>query len=434
MNMVRKMHIYTSRSLKQTFRNWESYIQIFILPVILLAAFAWLYGEESGYDVGLEHGDLFKVGVINRDNLSSLTEVLPEFSPHIQDTNLIGYPIEEGFGNVFIKNLNESYALSAENESRMMRLINIEDEEEAAISVQNRFISLCFIIPENFSQTLLAGINHKINLTEGQLISNVSEIAFSEVYIKLIGDISYSRFTEAITLLEFQLKRFYEIYSGIKSHSEIVIAYSQLTTQDFTEFHTFIPGFFIMTILMSSSGIAYILAFEREVGTIDRLKLSQFPTNDLFLGLSLTQLITSFMQIIVFFLTVFFLGFPGKGDIQAILCISLVSIFPVLAIGLLSSVLLEGDVAYFFPGLISIPLSFLTGSFIPLPKIPIAPEIQIWHLNPFYCASEALRKVLFLEYDLSQITLEIFLLLAISLPFFALSALVFSKMIYRSEV
>ncbi|MHA1968253.1 MAG: ABC transporter permease [Candidatus Hodarchaeales archaeon] len=421
--MVRKMHIYTIRTLKQTFRNWEAYIQIFILPVILLAAFAWLYGEESGYDVGLEHGNIFKLGVINRDDITSLADVLPQFNTSIQNKNLIGNPIEEGFGKVFIKNLNESSKLTPENDSRLMRLINIENEEQGGISVQNRFISLCFIIPQNFSQTIIAGLNHKINLTEGNLVSNASEIAFSEAYIKLIGDISYSRFTEAVTLLEFQLRRFYDIYSGLEYHSKIDIEYSEIKTQDFTEFHTFLPAFFIMTILMSSSGITYILAFEREIGTIDRLKLSNFSTNDLFLGLSLTQVITSLMQIVVFFLTVFFLGFPGTLNLEAILFISFASIFPVLAIGLLSSVLLEGDVAYFFPGLMAIPLSFLTGSFIPLPRIFITPDIQLWHFNPFYCASEALRKVLFFEYDLWQISWELFLLLSISLPFFILNKL-----------
>lgn len=431
MNMVRKAHIYTIRSLKQTFRNWEAYIQIFILPIILLSAFAWLYGEESGYDVGLEHGTIFNVGVINRDNLTSLIDVIPKFNTYVQDINLIGNPIEDGFGNIFIKNINGSNKLTLENDSRFMRIISIEDEEKAATYIQNRFISICFILPRNFSQTLLAGINHKINITDGHVVTNISEIYFSEAKVELIGDISYSRFTEAAILLEQQLSNFMDIFTGLELPSKINIEYTQLSSKNFSEFHTFIPAFFIMTLLMSSSGIAYILAFERKIGTIDRLKLSYFPTNDLVLGLSLTQLVTTSLQIIVFFITVFLLGFPGNIDLPSVFFIALVSILPILGIGLLSSVFLEGDVAYFLPGILAMPLSFLTGSFIPLPKIFLAPDIQIWHLNPFYSSSEAIRKILFLEYDLSQITMELFLLLLISIPFFTISALIFSKRIYR---
>jgi ABC-type polysaccharide/polyol phosphate export permease len=181
---------------------------------------------------------------------------------------------------------------------------------------------------------------------------------------------------------------------------------------------------------MSSAGITYILAFERDRGTIDRLKLSNFPKDDLVLGLTLTQFITTALQIIVFFLTVYFLGFPGRLDLFLAVFIALLSIVPVLAIGILSSVQLKGEIAFFLPGMLSLPLSFLTGSFIPLPKIVLIGEIQIWHLNPFYSSSEALRKILFLNYDLTQITFELLLLLGVSLPILILSVLLFRKKIY----
>lgn len=433
MIVIRKTHIYTIRALKQTFRNWEAYIQIFILPVILLLSFAWLYGEGSGSDVGHEHGDLFMVGVINQDNLSSLLDEIPKFNSYLQDSNLIGNPLEEGFGDIFIKNINESSKLTSENETRQMKLINIDSIEKAAIAVQDRFLSFCFLIPCNFSQTLLAGINHKINLTNGYIVSNSSKLVFSEAKIELIGDFSYSRFSEAISLLEDQLRNFVNIFYGLEMPSKVILKYDQISSANFTEFHTFIPAFLIMTLLMSSAGITYILAFEREIGTIDRLKLCKFPKIDLILGLSFTQFITTSLQIIVFFITVLFIGFPGKADFILALIIALVSIIPVFGIGLFASVYLEGELAFYLPGLLSIPLSFLTGSFIPLPKIYLLGDIQIWHLNPFYSASEAIRKVLFLRYDLSHISLELILLLGISLPIFLLGALVFNKRIYKTE-
>ncbi len=430
--MVRKAHIYTIRCLKQTFRNWEAYIQIFIIPVVLLLSFAWLYGEGSGYDVGHEHGDHFKVGVINQDNFTSLAEVIPLFNSHIKvkDSDLIGNPLEEGFGKFFIDNINGSKNLLPSNDSRRMSILNVDNIEEAATAVQNRFLSLCFVIPNNFTQTLLAGINHKINITEGYTVSNSVKLKLSEARVELIGDMSYFRFTEAMNLLEEQLRYFMFLFSGLELESKVDLEHIKITTDNFTEFHTFIPAFFVMTLLMSSAGITYILAFERDRGTIDRLKLSNFPKDDLVLGLTLTQFITTALQIIIFFLTVYFLGFPGRLNLFLAVFVALLSIVPVLAIGIISSVQLKGEIAFFLPGMLSLPLSFLTGSFIPLPKITLIGEIQVWHLNPFYSSSEALRKILFLNYDLIQITFELLLLMGISLPMFILSVLLFKKKIY----
>ncbi|MFW9904828.1 MAG: ABC transporter permease [Candidatus Thorarchaeota archaeon] len=424
-----KIITYTIRSLKQTFRNWEMWIQIFVFPAFFLFAIAFLYGEETGFEVGVEHGEMFRVGVINNDDFESLKTTVQNYSSYIEKINLVGNPVSVGFGQNFIDNINNTNHLLPKTDTRFMVLYPLGSYEDAASMVQSRFVSLCFVIPEDFSKTLLTAINHKINITEGVSIS--SELIRSEAIVELIGDYSYARFSEASVLLEEQLQNYVKEFAYIEIPGNFNLKTINLTSVHFTEFHSFIPGFYIMTLLLSSVGISGILGREKESGTIDRLKLSDFSRIKLNLSLSLTQFITTGLQLITFFAAIYLLGFPGHGNPFIVSIVVCVSIIPLLGWGLLFAVILEGDAALYGPGLLSIPFSFLTGSFIPLPRISLFGDIQVWHLNPFYSTSEAIRKILFLNYDLNQVKFELSLLIIMGLFIYILGTAIFVKRVYK---
>ncbi|MFX0205682.1 MAG: ABC transporter permease [Candidatus Hodarchaeota archaeon] len=405
------------------------WVQIFAFPAFFLFAIAFLYGEETGFEVGAEHGEMFRVGVINNDDFEPWKAPMQNFTSYIEKVDAIGDPVSVGFGKNFLDNVNNSNHLLSEADTRYMVLYPVRSYEEATSMVQSRFISLCFVIPEDFSMTILTAMNHKINITEGVSIS--SELIRSEAIIELIGDYSYARFSEASILLEEQLRNYVKEFAYIEFPGKFNLKTTNLTSVHFTEFHSFIPGFYIMTLLLSSVGISGILGKEKESGTIDRLILSDFSRINLNLSLSITQFITTGLQLVAFFAAIYLLGFPGQGDPVIASIIVCVSILPLLGWGLLFAVLLEGDAALYGPGLLSIPFSFLSGSFIPLPRIPLYGDIQIWHLNPFYSTSEAIRKILFLNYNLTQVTLELSVLVFMGLFFYTLGTFIFVRKVYE---
>jgi len=144
------------------------------------------------------------------------------------------------------------------------------------------------------------------------------------------------------------------------------------------------------------------------------------------MGISITQLITTSLEIVVYLITIYFLGFPGKGNPAFAFLIGLLTIPPILGVGLLSAVAFKDDkLAMSIPGTAGIPLSFLSGAFFPLP--------QIWHVNPLYSASEAIRKIHFYEYTLSQVFMEITFLLTIGSLIFLIGAVLFVKRVYRLD-
>jgi len=82
------------------------------------------------------------------------------------------------------------------------------------------------------------------------------------------------------------------------------------------------------------------------------------------------------------------------------------------------------------PGTGGILLSFLSGAFFPLPpKLILFGEVEIWHVNPLYSASKAIRKILFYEYTLSQVFMEITFFLSIRSLIFLIEGVLFVKSI-----
>ncbi len=431
-----KILLYTIRCLKQTVRNVERMSIIFLVPILFIVGIAFLYGENSSFVIVEDTGDHYKIGVINQDQeLDINSNFQSQFSAYLKDNNLIGDPLQEGFGSCFIKNINQSKMLLSENDKRIFTVIPFNNQLEASKAVQSRFISLCFIIPNNFSKTLIAGLNHRINVTEHSLILNTSEYVFSEASVELIGDYSYARFVETMTLLEEMLGSYLDNFwiTGLDLPGKFSIEYETVTTLAFTEFDIYVPAFLVFVLITSSTGVASIVGYEQEQGTIDRLKLSNFPSSYFLFGLTITQVISTLLTMISVVITIYFLGFPFQGNYQAIfvLLVSVFAVLPLLGISIGIAAFLEGKMATYLPGLIALPLSFLTGGFIPLPRVPLIGDIQLWHLNPFYSAGEAYRKFLILNLELGQVFLDLTLLVLSGMGFFVVGAIVFIKEVYK---
>ena len=302
-------------------------------------------------------------------------------------------------------------------------------------AVQSRFISLCIFIPNNFSHTLIAGLNHRINVTEGNLLLNASEYVYSETALELIGDHSYARFAEATTLLEEMLNSYLDQFwiQGLDFPGKFSVDYESVSTLVFTEFDIYIPAFLIFVLITSSTGVAGIVGYEQEQGTIDRLKLSNFPPSSFLFGLLVTQIISTLLTMTCVVITIYLLGFPFQGEYQALFVIftSILAILPLLGISLGIAAFLGGKMATYLPGLIALPLSFLTGGFIPLPRTTIIGDIQLWHLNPFFSTGEVYRKILILNLEINQIFMDLTLLVLCGMGFFIIGALIFMKGAYR---
>lgn len=431
-----KILLYIIRCLKQTARNTERMSIIFLIPILFIIGIAFLYGDKSSFVVIGDTGENYRIGVIDKDqNLNLNSSLQSQFNQYTAQNNLLGEPFHEGFGRCFIKNINQSEILLSNGDKRSFSVIPYKDIEDASKAVQSRFISLCLIIPNNFSQTVIAGLNHRIKVTEGKLLLTTSKYFYSVAKVELIGDYSYARFAEATILLEEMLSSFLDVFwiTGLDWPGKFTVVHESISTLAFTEFDIYVPAFLIFVLITSSTGVAGIIGYEQEQGTIDRLKLSKFPSSYLLFGLSITQIISTLITMICVMITIYLLDFPFQEDYQIffIIMVSILAVMPLLGLSLGIAAFLGGKMATYLPGLLAIPLSFLTGGFIPLPRFSLYGDIQLWHLNPFYSTGEIYRKVLILNLEVNQIFLDLSMLILSGMCLFSMGAFIFIRSVYK---
>ena len=121
----------------------------------------------------------------------------------------------------------------------------------------------------------------------------------------------------------------------------------------------------VFVLISSSTGVAGIVGYEREQGTIDRLKLGNFHVRSFLSGLTITQLLTTLSTMIVVVLTLFIgLEFPVQSNFQGlfILVLSIFAVLPLLGISLAIAASTDGQISTYLPSIIAIPLTFLISS------------------------------------------------------------------------
>ncbi len=399
-----------------------------------------MYGEKNSVVPGNFKEDVYNVGAINLDEIPIFpTEVIQQFETITlnltQELDLIGNPMEKGFGKFFIDNIHKSQRLTDKSNPFQFNVIHFDNINNAKIATQSQDIALCFIIPTDFSKTLFAGINYYTKITTGKTITDDPDLINRTTTIRMIGDFSYSRFAEASTLLDKMLEKFLTGYSKTTlpgGYFETVTR--QISSQHFTKFDVMVPGFLVFVLLMSISGSTAILTFERTSGMLDRLNLADYRPSNLIIGLAITQVVTTALQILVFFISIYLVGFPGPGNPVYAFIASLIVIIPIFGLGLLVAALCTDEkTATGLPGLIAVPISFLSGAWIPLSRWPLFGKIQVWHLNPMFSASEAFRKILLNGLTLEDVFLELFFAALIGIFIFLLGSLLFRNRAYQTS-
>jgi hypothetical protein len=410
---------------------------IFIVPLLFIVGMAVLYGEESSFVVIGDSGEVYNLGVLNQDKVVPLNlEDKAKFQLIINEIDLFGDPLNEGFSTEYIDNINNSRRLLPKGEQHKFEIIEFLDLETASKAVQSRFVSLCMIIPENFSLSVITGLNHQLNVSTNNPILNTSDYYYSETTVELIGDFSYARFSEASILLSGTLQSYLDHYwiSGLPSNKILNIEHDSISALIFNEFEIFTPALLVFVLISSSTGVAGIVGYEREQGTIDRLKLGDFRVRSFLGGLTLTQIVTTLTTMTLVVMTLFFwLDFPVQSEFQWVIIqtISIFAVLPLLGISLAVAATTDGQMSTYLPSMIAIPLTFLTGNFIPLPHVKLIGDIQLWHLNPFFCIGEVLRKTLILNLEPKGFILDFVLLILSGSLIFVLGGFIFIKKVYK---
>lgn len=191
------------------------------------------------------------------------------------------------------------------------------------------------------------------------------------------------------------------------------------------------PGMAVFALLMLAVNVSSSLAREADKGTLERMRWTPMTSTDLLLGVSLQWALVGAAQVLLLFGTAVVLGFQWQGGTHSLVCamgIGWLAGLASIALGLLIAAFAktEGN-AGAFSTLITVPLAFVIGIFIPMPAKWIAV------LLPWGQAVRSIRALLAAGVSPSQVIPNVLLMLLQILVLLTVSIVVYSRLRLRAE-
>lgn len=191
------------------------------------------------------------------------------------------------------------------------------------------------------------------------------------------------------------------------------------------------PGMLIFALLMLAVTVSSSLAREADKGTLARLRLSLMSSADLLLGVFLAWTLVGCFQVVLLFGMSALMGFHWEGGMVNLLWAMVIGCLAAqasIALGLLvaSFAKSEGN-AGAFSTLITVPVAFFVGSFMPMPLGGLE-----WVL-PWAQAIRGLRALLNAGVPVQELLPGILLMIVQIVVLMAIGVFVYSRARLRPE-
>lgn len=429
-----KFAAVASKTLKEIVRDRKGLALLIAFPAIFMLVFGFAFSGGQG------ENNPYKIGLINKDREVHTSGAASE---HPNDK----------YGKELVETLNN---LTFEDSNVPLFHVKEVDHEKGAELLRDREIACTLTIPPNFSESVHQLINSTIRKevtsqigemvitrfvdSSDEVWEKVSPSEFSlpqggqflpedrppelpkveAVTAKVVirGDPGYIAYGRARAILSGILQQFEEeVISRARketvshfdgeatSSTSSYISISSETisgTESFSIFDYQAPGILVFAMLVGAIGVATALASEVDKGTLERLKITNMKAFDLLFGTLLPWSLVAITQVLILFATALLVGFNWSGGFSSLGYAVLVA-----AIGGIASVALGLLIAAFSKNeehasnlgtLITVPLSFISGAFFPLPDLTVGKlfgySFQLYDILPWSHASDSLRVLL----------------------------------------
>ncbi|MFW6190145.1 MAG: ABC transporter permease [Candidatus Bipolaricaulota bacterium] len=206
-------------------------------------------------------------------------------------------------------------------------------------------------------------------------------------------------------------------------------------SEDLSIFDYQAPGILVFAVLIAAIGVATSLAGEVENGTLERLKITRMSTFDLLFGTLVPWSAMAIVQVLILFGTALAIGFSWAGGINSLLMAVLVAGIAGIssvALGLLIAAFADSeDHASNLGTLVTVPLSFISGAFFPLPSLPLGTlfgyKFELYDVLPWSHASNTLRTLLAFGGGPSDVLLDVLFMFGLTVVLFFVGVLFFSR-------
>ncbi|MEM2995553.1 MAG: ABC transporter permease [Candidatus Bathyarchaeia archaeon] len=362
------------KDVKTFFREKGALFWTIAFPVLVMLLFSAIFGREVPFTAN--------IGVVNLDS-----------------------------ANIMQLSTNVTAGL---NQTGVFHVKIFENETEASKALNATEIRAFITIPENFSVSLLSNGKAQVLLSVDEtnpdiarIIRDVVKTFFTE-YCKHLPNVN---FTEPITIIEEQKVKGEEI--GYKEY--------------------ILPGMLCYPLLFSSMVASTgAIVYERERGTLKRIRASPIhPLNVLF-GKTLAALLQTAITILIIAVLGFLVLNPKVNwNISALTPILFLGSMNGIAIGLLISCIGRSpQEASGAATTIGIVLQWFTGMYFPIDYLPEYLQ-QIGRVVPMTYAAQALRDIMLRNIALNELFMPITTLAASAIGLYAIGILLYRRWVEK---
>jgi ABC-2 type transport system permease protein len=336
---------------------------------------------------------------------------------------------------------------SSTSGTHLFAIHNVSSDSQGAADVKSRTVTLFVDIPRNFTTAIEAARGHRSATGSGNAVSLPPPVGSSNAptnsstvgpnaTVVFTGDPGYSNYQIASQVAEGTLNGFVKRAAGLADPVQIssaAVTSAQLTTYDFI-----VPGLMVFSIINMAPQVAALLARETEQRTLDRMRLTRMRVVDLLLGVTLAQIVMSILALALMFATADALGFHNQGSFADALVVTFITVLCVLGAGLIIGAFsTKTQDAANIGIIVSIPASFLSGAFFPIPPVNLftfdGTTYQLYDILPTTHAVRAMREVLTLGEGLDAVAAELAALAILTVAFFFVGAVFYTTRRLRSE-
>jgi len=312
--------------------------------------------------------------------------------------------------------------LSYQNGSPLLKVTLLEDRALAEQKLRDRAAAALVIIPADFSAKLVA-------FRSGDVSASAN--------LTFIGDLTNPYYTVAAVMAMTAADAFTQGFTSAPRPVELVeIPLGASAAR--TEFENYVPGLFVMAVVLMIFQAAMTPARDIESGALRRLRLTPLTAFDYLGGTSLWLGLVSIAAVLLTFATAVAFGFRSQGPLWLAFLVVAVTSLSIIGIGLIvacfSKTVSQAFIIANFPlGF----LMFLTGAAFPLPRLTLftlfGHGFALPDLLPPTHAVVALNKIFTLGAGLQDVAYELIALVLLSALYFGLGVWLFQKTQMRAD-
>jgi ABC-2 type transport system permease protein len=307
--------------------------------------------------------------------------------------------------------------LTFQDGSPVLRVKEISSRSEGESRLKERKSAALVILPSDFSQVI---------------VESRGENVFPTTDVELVGDLTNPYYTVAAVMAYTAL----DVYTVEATAEYRPIGMIETALGDSaarTEFELYVPGLFVLAVIMMLFQASMMVAREIEGGKLQRLRISRLTAFELLSGISVWLVFVAILEVLITFGVAVALGFDSQGALGIAILLGVITSFSIIGVAMIvasfSKTVSQAFVIANFPfGF----FMFLSGAAFP---VPMGSMFNLWgrdfhlvDLLPPRHAVTALNKVFTLGAGLGEVSFELAALVVLSLLYFGIGVWLFRKM------